>query len=515
MRTKLSLFLSLFLFLALACASFQPTSPPSSTLVPVTPPTTIPPTLKPSPQPGGPPGPGGNQYTDSAESAKVAQWVHDLAPVSAEANHFSAIGTISMHMLQGPAREVMLQQGPAAFYADASAIQATKADYERRIQEILPVMAAGGIRYLRDVQNFPWGLFEPQKGQYEFGLSDTIVAGVEANGLEYIGVVMPFADWDLAAHGPAPQICQHFFQEDFPYLAHTGAMDRYVDLDAFITFLGKLVERYDGDEVDDAPSLQRGVKFWQIQNEPEGADCGQFRKDPEAFVELMQRSYEAVHAACADCQVMNGGAAIPLWQGGQFQGADFWKKYADLGGAQYVDVIAVHYNEGKHDPTAGKAADFETQVSRLRELLGAEKPVWVTEFGVIVGQGGVGRFHFLSEPQAAAWYLRFYSAGLAAGVNRFFSDAPSYYSPKDRQVLLPFYVNKMLEEKFGAFAAAEKLAEGQYRFMVGGRPVYVLWNGVPTELTGTVTATDMYGNTQTLEASTLKPSEAAPIIVEV
>src|SRR5436190_19158063 len=193
MRTKLSLFLSLFLLLALACASFQPTSvstPISSTLVSTTPPPTIPPNPKSSP----PPGPGGNQSTDSAESAKVAQWVHDLAPVSAEANHFSAIGTISMHMLQGPAREVMSQKGPAAFYADASAVQTAQADYEHRMQEVLPVMAAGGIRYLRDVQNFPWGLLEPQKGQYEFGLSDAIVAGAQANGLEYVGVVMPFAD---------------------------------------------------------------------------------------------------------------------------------------------------------------------------------------------------------------------------------------------------------------------------------------------------------------------------------
>lgn len=453
------------------------------------------------------------ELTESAEAAAVAQWVKDLPVVGADANHFSVIGTISMHMVHNNVRDTMTQQGMAAFYADSAMVEQAGNDFQNRMDIVLPAMQDGGLLYLRDVQNFPWGMLEPQKGDYHFELSDAIVNEVQAQGLEYVGVVMPFAGWDLASRGPAAETCAHFFQEDYPYLAHEGAMDRYVDLDAFAVFLGKLVERYDGDGVDDAPGLQRGVKYWQLHNEPEGADCGQFRNDPEAFVEFMQRGYEAVHAACADCQVLNGGAAIPVWK--NMPGTEFWDQYIQAGGAPYQDIIAIHYNEGKHDPTGGTVEDFETQIQKMYAL-GADKPMWVTEFGALVGENDAqGRFTRFSEKDAAAWYLRFYTAGLASGVDRFFSDNISFHDTQKNQILLPFYVNKMLEAKLGGFTEAEKLAEGQYRFTVNGKSVYVIWNGVPAELSGTVTAIDMYGNAQTADAAALQPSEASPLIVEI
>ena len=100
------------------------------------------------------------------------------------------------------------------------------------------------------------------------------------------------------------------------------------------------------------------------------------------------------------------------------------KEQAAMGGAQYVDVIAAHYNEGK-DADHGKIDDFEYQVSRLRELLGTTKPVWVTEFGTLVGNNG-GQLMGLPEGEAGAWFVRFYAAGLAAGVNRFYPDATAF-----------------------------------------------------------------------------------------
>lgn len=504
--------------LMLAACSGQPATPPATQQAePPQPPPATPSGQNPPPteqQSGNqPPQNSQPELTESAEAAAVAQWVKDLPTVSAEANHFSAIGAISMHMVQNNVRDTIIQQGVAAFYADTALVEQAESEFARRMERVLPAMQDGGLIYLRDVQNFPWGMLEPQQGDYHFELSDAIVNEAQAQGLEYVGVVMPFAGWDLASRGAAAETCAHFFQEDYPYLAYEGAMDRYVDLDSFIVFLGKLVERYDGDGVDDAPGLQRGVKYWQLHNEPEGENCGQFRNDPEAFVEFMQRGYEAVHAACADCQVMNGGAAIPLWK--DMPGSQFWKQYAQAGGAPYQDIIAIHYNEGKHDTTGGTVEDFETQIQSMYDALGAEKDMWVTEFGVLIGENDTqGRFTRFSETEAAAWYMRFYTAGLAKGVDRFFSDNISFHDSQKNEILLPFYVNKLLEAKLGSFTAAEKLAEGQYRFTVNGKSVYVLWNGIPAELSGTVTAIDMYGNTQTADAATLQPSESSPLIVE-
>jgi hypothetical protein len=181
-----------------------------------------------------------------------------------------------------------------------------------------------------------------------------------------------------------------------------------------------------------------------------------------------------------------------------------------MGGASSIDVIAAHYNQGK-DPDHGSVDDLEYQIRRLRELLGSGKPVWLTEFGVFVGFGG--NFSALPEAEAAAWYVRFYTAGLAAGATKFFSDAPSFVQV-DGTVYLPYFINKLLDAKLGGFTEARKLAAGQYRFLLNSREAYVLWNGVPSALRGNVSVTDMYGNRSTVDASTLHPTELSPLIVE-
>jgi len=193
-------------------------------------------------------------------------------------------------------------------------------------------------------------------------------------------------------------------------------------------------------------------------------------------------------------------------------GTTFWRDFAAQGGAQYADVIAVHYNDGK-SPGHGKITDFEYQVRRMRQLLGESKAVWVTEFGAVIGDGSLGNFAAMSERDAAAWFVRFYTAGLAAGVERFFSDAPAF-ATLDGTTLLPFYVNKLLEAKLGGWTSAAKLAEGQYRFVVNGREVFVLWSTVPATINGSVVYTDMYGVERTADAASLPLAEASPLIVE-
>jgi len=327
---------------------------------------------------------------------------------------------------------------------------------------------------------------------------------------------MPYAGWELTAGGYAPTTdgqCQRLLTEDFFYLTFDRRMDRYKNLDEWTKFLTKVVERYDGDGVDDMPGLKTPVKYWQIHNEPEGDHCGLFRGDVNAFVTLMRVSSDAVHAACSDCKVINGGAGIKLAlekTNPNLPGVNFWSQYAALGGGSSIDVIAVHYNEGK-DADHGNIDDLEYQITRIRQLLG-NKPVWVTEFGVLVGNSG-GRLQGLPEAEAAAWFVRFYTAGLAAGASRFVSDAESFANAPAGNVLLPYYINKLMTAKLGGFTSAEKIASGQYKFRVNGSDVWVLWSGVPSSLTGNVIATDMYGNDTTLDAKQLAPKETAPLFV--
>jgi hypothetical protein len=452
---------------------------------------------------------------DTTEAAKVAGWVRALPSVPPDEAIGGVLGGISMTHI-GPGIESIRAGGPAAFYDNSALVAQSVEVLRQRGVSYLSPLARGSILWFRDVQNVPWGLVEVSPGRMQWEILDAIVTSVQTAGGRYVGTVMPYAGWEFRAAGYPPttdEQCLRLLTEDFFYLAADQRMDRYKDEAAYLRFLEAVVERYDGDGVRDMPGLTTPILYWQIHNEPEGNHCGLFRGEELEFLRLMRVSREVIAAACPSCLVLNGGAATPLFKENQvppLQGVNFWRDYANAGGAPYIDVIAVHYNQGK-DPDHGNVADFEYQIRRARELLGSNKPVWVTEFGVIIGDRG--NFKGLTETEAAAWYVRMYAAGLAAGAVRFFPDATSFVE-MDGTTYLTFYVNKLVQSKLGGFTSGVKLTTGQYQFRVGGRDVYVLWSGVPSSLSGRVTATDFYGNAIPTDASLLTPSEASPLFVE-
>lgn len=449
---------------------------------------------------------------ESIVAQKVSDWVKKADLSTNTDPTFGVMGAVSLVTLNKELDETVWlsvrSEGVSVLYKDASLLKTMKNILQERIESIVKPLAAEGTSVLRDVQNLPWGMVEVEKGDDEYALSDFVIREVQAAGADYVATVMPFADWDMAGLEKAPELCEHFFEEDYPYLAAEGKMGRTQDLEAFTDWLGRMVERYDGDGIDDAPGLTRGVKYWQIHNEPEGTGCGGFENDVNAYVTLMEASYEAVKTACSDCLVLNGGAGR-IEPGNE--GGDFWVTYADLGGAEYIDVIALHYNNGK--TTGGDIQEFEDRISYIKKNLGSEKPVWVTEFGVFIGEAG-GPFIALPEEEAGAWLLRFYTAGLASGVELFISDAPTFIT--DGKVSLPFYLNKLLELKLDGFTQAEKIDDGQYRFLVDENWVYILWNGVPDSIKNeSIEITSMFGETFDSFTELSAPSETFPLIVEV
>lgn len=398
---------------------------------------------------------------DAPEAAKVAAWVRALPPADPDASFFGVLGGISTTHI-GPVSDFVRTNGPKALYTNATQLGTAQSMLLTRAN-YLASLGAGGIRWFRDVQNLPWGMVEIDRDTYRWDLIDAIVQTVANAGGRYVGTVMPYAGWELRAAGyPAAtdEMCKRLFTEDFYYLAYDQRMDRYKDEAQYLRFLARAVERYDGDGIDDMPGLTVPIKAWQIHNEPEGDRCGLYRGDPTAFARLMRVSHELIHASCADCYVINGGAGIPLWRESQNPvpgGVTFWRDFAAAGGAPYVDVIAAHYNDGK-SASHGSVETLEYQIRRLRELLGSTKPVWLTEFGVVIGTN-LGLFTGLPEAEAGAWYVRMYAAGLAAGATRFFPDAPAFVM-MNGTVYLPFYVQKLLQAQLGGFTSAEKVATG-------------------------------------------------------
>ena len=74
---------------------------------------------------------------------------------------------------------------------------------------------------------------------------------------------------------------------------------------------------------------------------------------------------------------------------------------------------------------------------------------------------------------------------------------------------------KLLNQKLAGFSKVEKIADGQYKFTVNSKPVYVIWSGkVPLEISDSSKINDYKGNTVNKKISEITLDSNQPIIVE-
>jgi hypothetical protein len=73
-----------------------------------------------------------------------------------------------------------------------------------------------------------------------------------------------------------------------------------------------------------------------------------------------------------------------------------------------------------------------------------------------------------------------------------------------------------LVNKIDYFESCEKLSEGQFKFIVNGAALYVLWgeNNISEEIIGQVLLTDVSGSETILDSDELILSES-PVFVEI
>lgn len=222
---------------------------------------------------------------------------------------------------------------------------------------------------------FAWQWIEPVKGEFDFRRTDRWVRAAQDSNIAILATVWPYADWDQEKRNGSR--CEVPAADEF-YPKRTGdgipaSRCAPYSTDDYKNFLTKLVERYDGDGVDDMPGLTLPVKYWEILNEPAMREphLTFYKGTAHEYVELLKASREAVMSASSGCRVVQGGAA-----GTMPEMLDFWGEVFELGGGGYFDIANIHYiNYG----------DLSTlNVRKFRELMsakGVNKPIWVTEAG--------------------------------------------------------------------------------------------------------------------------------------
>ena len=436
-----------------------------------------------------------------------------------------------------------IQNGWSGFRKDKTSYQALKNSLAVVSKERTAIIKKADFSVNREVAAyFTWNVIEPEKGQYDWELTDAIVQAAKESGIKLTAVVQPFATWDQK-NTYAPPECKAL---DFAYYDYKAGAPN--DWNAYENFLTKLAERYKGT-----------VAYWEIGNEVEGG-CGGFMDNAENYVKLLSISYKTIKKADPQARVLNGGA-LDVTGIKSRERERLLKEFFELGGGQYIDYFNLHYNiersgAGGANPDSASFLDTLNFFNSLMEKNNGRKPLWITEFGTYSGtpssqfsfQAGAGSqpstqqqpkpdsqggttpkkqmsFPTQSQEFQAAWYFRNSIIGFANGANRIFIDLIG----RDNDVIggsavfnlegeprLFATTLKTIAIKISGFSKAEKISEGQYRFMVNGKLVYVLWSGaLPKEIQGKAIETDMLGTEDIVEASDISLRSDNPVFVEL
>jgi len=372
-----------------------------------------------------------------------------------------------------------------------------------------------GIRWDRTlVGPFIWGRIEPEKGRYEWREVDEYVHKVQSYDIATVATIRPFAEWDQANWGPAGTTPLIFEEEGLCRNRH-----KPYDMQAYKRFVSALVERYDGDGIGDMPGLKYPIKYWEASNEPamQSGYFTSFEGSPEDYVEVLKATYEAVKEADPEAKVLHAGMA------GMYPDVlSFWKPIFEEG-SSYFDIANIHsFGPSELSP---KAEMIVPEFKNLLSKYGIDKPIWVTEAQYDMGEiSGVG---YVSSEEHAQTLVKSYVVAFAWGADNIFYTFFRAYPPhppqlkrtalidENDEIRPAYYALKTLIQKLNKFTSAEKLAEDQYKFIVEGKVIYVLWDSgeIPEEITGEVLVTDIYGKETTTNCSAITLGES-PIFVE-
>lgn len=237
---------------------------------------------------------------------------------------------------------------------------------------LFPLLQESGAQWVR--ATFDWPTIEPENTSPENFKwhSANRAAGASRDGcLRIIGTLDSTAAWAASAGGRSPILPE--------------MMDEYV------AYVQAVVERYDGDGVDDASS-NLVVEFWEFYNEPDFATADEMRygwgPSGAQYAAMLQAVYPAVKAANPRAQVVFGGVAYEWFRddGGLFTRSFLDDAFA-AGAGDYFDVMNIHCYPFPNNCAKwgnGNTTGLMEKIAAVRakmEAYGFSKPLILTELG--------------------------------------------------------------------------------------------------------------------------------------
>jgi len=193
-------------------------------------------------------------------------------------------------------------------------------------------------------EEFVWSQIEPSKGVYDWAFYDRAYSKISESNINVLAILDYSAPW--ATSDPK-----------------RADADKYMsNIDDWRNYVGKIVDRYGGK-----------IKYWQIWNEENISIFLKTDQGVSDYYSLLKNAYEVIKSKDSSANVVLGGTS----------GVDvgYLKALRDLGGYNYIDILAVHpYRlDFKSPPESGLIQDI-IKAEKIAEEFN-NKPIWFTELG--------------------------------------------------------------------------------------------------------------------------------------
>ncbi|MCE5223272.1 hypothetical protein LLG10_03670 [bacterium] len=214
-----------------------------------------------------------------------------------------------------------------------------------------------GVGWIRsaghgDLTSLHWATIEKEEGVFDFRLHDARVRNAQDNFLSVLGTV----DFSVVPDF-AKEVGKHCNEEKY------------------LRYLHAVVERYDGDGIDDMEGLLLPIKFWEIGNET--LNKPMFDGTSADYAKILQISYKSIKENDPESYVLIGGWVTGANSPELFQKSlDEFEIVLQNGGGVSFDIMNFHqYQDNCDFGTYQHVQGFK----RVLAKYGLEKPIWITE----------------------------------------------------------------------------------------------------------------------------------------
>ncbi len=356
-----------------------------------------------------------------------------------------------------------------------------------------PDAQEAGVKWVREFLFWDWiEPNEPVNGTpgYNWSTYDTIFLEYKNRGFEVIALIGGLPSWAAVnSYGPF----------------YSGRIED------FKRFIRDLVERYDGDGINDAPGSPV-VRFFEFFNEPDlinvalawdgwGYWSTSGGGDGTAYAQMLCAVYPEVKGASSQAMVVFGGLAMEPTETGNFD-FGFLDEVLNpvAGGGNCFDIMNFHSYKVMEPNWSSYGKDILGKTNYVKSKLsskGLTKPIFITEAGHwsatdCTGLGGInGGIYLSSEELQAQYAMKIYARAKSDDVIKsviwYVLRDKSSYGPcdgtrgllRENDTEKPAYrVYQTASDLLGGATYQGPLSEVEegYKFLKGGTNIYALWN---------------------------------------